>query len=604
MVLDPVKRTCGGVVSALVLLLLVSSSSQWLVTVTAASPASGLVVYGPSSAVSARAPSFSGSTFEEPAAEGTACFANGLDWVLYMNSGYQFGTANFSYVTSSNGVDWSSPVTFYAHPSSPIVYALSIAADCIGNQIYVVYAISSYVYPSGNSYSTAYFNRILYSQGTLSSTGTIIWSVSNETVASGYRLDPKKIIVDSNGNPWILALGVDWQILVWERVSGTWTPRLYTPTYDEGITTSIVPLQSGRVGLFYLQGGQLTVQVWNGTEWARLGGPSPTFGYNDLERDSVTSSGDTIYVAYSRNCAWSGVYFVSLSVDNSSWSAPRELVALNPPAGAEACVPDVAISSNSSSLIIFYSKLPVPSWDDEPFSATTAELDYCLSTNLGGNWSCDNRISYPEIQTGYFGLEVQMGTNPSADGGAFSLVWTTDLLISSNSSYPPFQQFSDSFRYARIAPPPNLTQLLQAFDNLSAQYRALSHEYSQLVSAYNQLSSNQQSLAASYASQTKAYALLASQLANLTQRYSSLSASQANLTSAFQSLSAQFSSQSKSYADLSSEYSALSQSFSGLSSSYQHLSDQLAQYQMFTYLLAAALVATALAAFWLVRKRR
>jgi streptogramin lyase len=158
--------------------------------------------------------------------------------------------------------------------------------------------------------------------------------------------------------------------------------------------------------------------------------------------------------------------------------------------------------------------------------------------------------------------------------------------------------------------PSNFTQLVQAFDDLNAQYTALNQEYSQLVSAYNQLASNQQSLTGSYANQTKTYAELASQLANLTQRYSQLSVSQQSLaasyvnqTKAYTDLASKYNVLSSSLNGLSSEYTALSQSYSGLSSSYQHLSNQLTQYQMFTYLLAAALVVVALVAIWLLRKR-
>lgn len=117
-------------------------------------------------------------------------------------------------------------------------------------------------------------------------------------------------------------------------------------------------------------------------------------------------------------------------------------------------------------------------------------------------------------------------------------------------------------------------QLVQAFENLSARY-------SQLAASFSQLSGNQQSLATSYASQAQSYAALASEYANQTRSLSVLSSN-------FQSLS--------------SEYSALSQNYASLSSNYGSMSARLDSYELFTYLLAAALVVVVLAAFWLLRR--
>ena len=152
-----------------------------------------------------------------------------------------------------------------------------------------------------------------------------------------------------------------------------------------------------------------------------------------------------------------------------------------------------------------------------------------------------------------------------------------------------------------LSQPSDFNQLVQAFDNLTAQYTALNQRYLRLVASFNQLNSSQQSLARSYAelaslyaNQSKAYAELASTDANQTKSISTLSAT-------FQSLSVAL---SQSFSGLSSNYNQLSTNYDQLSMNYNQLSNQLTQYQFFTYLLTAALVVVITVSLWLLRRRQ
>ena len=177
----------------------------------------------------------------------------------------------------------------------------------------------------------------------------------------------------------------------------------------------------------------------------------------------------------------------------------------------------------------------------------------------------------------------------------------TSIPLAESARSPALAQFEWSsapvgMSVAAAAQPSNFTQLVQAFDNLSAEYTTLNQKYSQLVSSYGQLSSNQQGLAASYANLTSAYSKVASDQASLAASFADQTRADAGVLSQYSTLSSGFNS-------LNSEYTALSQSYNGLLASYQQVSNQLSFYETFTYLLVAALVAIALVALWLFRKR-
>ena len=181
------------------------------------------------------------------------------------------------------------------------------------------------------------------------------------------------------------------------------------------------------------------------------------------------------------------------------------------------------------------------------------------------------------------------------------LFGTVPSMIMPAYSYPSYGSAVELHQGpATPAQPTNFTQLVQAFDNLTAQYTALNQRYLQLVASFNQLNGSQQSLAQSYArlaslyaNQSKAYAELASSYQNQTKFISTLSSS-------FQSLSVAL---SQSFSGLSANYDQLSTSYGQLSTNYDRQSNQLAEYQDFTYLLAAALVAVAFVSLWLLRRR-
>ncbi|MGP8125337.1 MAG: PQQ-binding-like beta-propeller repeat protein [Nitrososphaerales archaeon] len=248
------------------------------------------------------------------------------------------------------------------------------------------------------------------------------------------------------------------------------------------------------------------------------------------------------------------------------------------------------------------SVVSVPSSSDLSYLSQNLAVPWAANYVLVGNDSGSIDLFSP---SGTQISSVHVFTNPvqdvgvSANGEYIAVSSGKSLSFLQAPSFaepvmpPQVQSFPVPFGQAQ---PSNLTQLVQAFDNLSAEYAALDQEYSQLASANSQLSSNQQTLAASYANLTSSYSKLSSDQASLASSY-------ANQTKAYTGLASQYSALSSSFNGLSTEYTALSQSYSSLSSNYQHLSSQLSLYETFTYLLAAALVVVALVAFWLLRKR-
>lgn len=369
------------------------------------------------------------------AGEGAACFANGLDWILFMNDNsdllnihnndYLKGNvpSNYSYLSSSDGLSWSKH-TFYTVPltprksSYPPPVPTGVVALCEGDQIYALYSTDGGFPPS---------SALLYSRGTMTSTGTIVWSVLNQVIAKADHigtgqasLTARRIVLDSGGNPWVSADQAFWQnntLFIWEEVSGAWIPRYYTPAVITGGTDSIVPVQSGNMGLVYYKSSRFVGVIWNGTAWGK-GIPSPPTV--DPNRVSITSSRDAIDVSFSSGHSAAGVYFISLSMYNGSWSTPKKLVDLyvgpGCSTGALSCYSDLATSADSTEIVIFYT-LTVG-------RTTTNEVDYCLSTSGGSDWSCGNHISYPEIEAKELSVNVyDLGANPTSNQGAFSLTW-------------------------------------------------------------------------------------------------------------------------------------------------------------------------------------
>lgn len=371
-----------------------------------------------------------------------------MDWVLYINDnsneplGGPNGSpingevpSNFSYASSSNGLNWVKHTFYTISPyavsvlQSRLASPVGVVAVCKGDQIYVLF--STYMCPT---------SELLYSRGALISNGTIAWTVLNQVVTkiqttlsncNSVMLHPRRIVLDSSGNPWISVDQDFWlnsTLFIWEEVSGTWVPRYYDPGVTTGGTDSITPLQSRRMGLVYSASDRFVGVIWNGTEWENCNQssllPAP-------DRVAVTSSGDAIDVAFSPGRDTAGVYFTALSTYNTSlsryagfWSVPRKLVNLDVGPGCATgtinCFSDLAISADSKHIVILYTLTSE--------AIPTNEVDYCLSRDNGSNWSCDNRASSPETGQG-FGGDGNLGANPTSNDGAFSMTWemTTGL---------------------------------------------------------------------------------------------------------------------------------------------------------------------------------
>ena len=214
-------------------------------------------------------------------AQNKLVYAQGLWWAFYSD-----GT-NIAYETSPDGSVWSSPTTVSSSTDSTKGYDFSIWTS--GNTIY--YVLTGY----GKSAS------FLWRYGTLQSSGTISWTISETTVTTTntvYSYD--SMATDSFGNVWVALNtndGTNTHVEVWRYSAAVWSKVDDISPLSTDEMAMLVPLSSG-VALIYGE-GSVTAPVRiitsaTGSSWSAAVSPPSDYSLFSSSADSITN---TVYFA-------------------------------------------------------------------------------------------------------------------------------------------------------------------------------------------------------------------------------------------------------------------------------------------------------------------
>jgi len=288
-------------------------------------------------------------------------YANGLFWAFYSD-----GT-NYVYRTSSNGTTWSSStvvrswysgggISFWVNPSTNTVYY----AVGLGTQAFA------------------------YRYGTLSSSGSISWSISETQVTTycGSTAYPS-IVLDSNNNVWVSEgdqCSGGFYVEVDEYTS-SWSRQLLVS--QTTLATDLVPLTSGKIALIYKTSSCNCFQIyeWSGSSWSNSIGPT---GTGTLELGSATAIGDTVYMAVSNYNQ--GIWFLTYSY-GGSWSH-----SVLDTRGYTSTIS----TDNAGNLIVF-------TWEASTgtMGGLGGRVVYNITSSGGSTWPSNGVISYNEPTNGY-----------------------------------------------------------------------------------------------------------------------------------------------------------------------------------------------------------
>jgi hypothetical protein len=220
-------------------------------------------------------------------------YSNGNYWIFYNDVGYSFGGEDLAgvpyYVSSPNGVTWSTPNAYFASELSSI-------PEWEGEDIQVLYA-NGFVYAFVRQAGAG----IYFCQGTPESNGVIDWLTSWQEIAldsGGANCDwDFDAVMSSTGNLWVTwaystTYGGTAMMYAWQDSTtnndGTWAttagfPIEISPEYGDNNFMTALP--NGQILFVYFEAGVSGVysKLWNG---ASLG-------------DQVTITTDTVHNDYS-----------------------------------------------------------------------------------------------------------------------------------------------------------------------------------------------------------------------------------------------------------------------------------------------------------------
>jgi hypothetical protein len=310
-------------------------------------------------------------------------YAQGLWWAFYSD-----GT-NIAYETSPDGSVWSSPTTVSSSSDSTKGYDFSIWTS--GSTIY--YVLTAYD-------KSASF---LWRYGTLQSSGTISWTISETTVSTTntvYSYD--SMATDSSGNVWVALNtndGTNTHVEVWRYSAAVWSKvdDISPLTIDE--MAILTPLSTG-VALVYGE-GSVTAQVKvitsaTGASWSSAVSPPSDYSLFSSSVDSITN---TVYFAGlasgSAGATTGTVNFWTFTSGAGSTSSETQLQGTT--SGWSASISD----EPSKTLVVFY--------------GAGSNLYMLSSLDFGTTWSSIQTISSSE--TSVTGVT-------SAEGGN-AVLWTS-----------------------------------------------------------------------------------------------------------------------------------------------------------------------------------
>jgi hypothetical protein len=288
-------------------------------------------------------------------AQVTVLYGAGLYWSFYVPI-----SEVITYSTSSDALSWSAGTALAGWPSN-------------SPQDWSIYSSGTTVYMVG----TTTAGNFDWRYGTLTSGGTITWTIGITSVASLYttRANPY-ITVDGSGNVWVAdteyAAGPVYYLEVYENVGGSWS-NVYSHLNDFGIQ-SVIPLANGGVSLIWQDAstGAISILGWSGSAWSSPSSPSSIYS----TQWSATAISNTIYFvgedAVVGNVRfWSSVYpFSSVSAETILNSGTTNEWAS-------------VTTDGSSKLVAVYAP-----------SSTT--MDYRVSLNSGASWGPERSITTTE----------------------------------------------------------------------------------------------------------------------------------------------------------------------------------------------------------------
>jgi len=248
-----------------------------------------------------------------------ALIMEGLVWLFYI-----YSSGNFYYITSKDGVAWSSPTELDT----------GISAASLGATVSTWYDGTYFYYVEGSADDTTGLHM---RRGTPSSDGTISWSAARQEVIAAVEDEVftyAQIFSDSGGYVWITYCHHDYQattnsyakVTKSSTTDGTWStasgfPYTLSDDTDPGLCIPKgVSLGSSNVLVVYVNAdstGGVESQLWNGSSWGSetqaISG-STSWAYCDMVADGgnahliapCTDDGSHWYYAkYTGGSGWS-----------------------------------------------------------------------------------------------------------------------------------------------------------------------------------------------------------------------------------------------------------------------------------------------------------
>lgn len=310
-------------------------------------------------------------------------YSQGLWWAFYSD-----GT-NIDYRTSPDGSVWSSATIVTSSIDSTKGYDFTIWLS--GSTIY--YILSAY----GQSAS------FLWRYGTLQSSGTISWSISETSVSTTntvYSYD--SLVIDSSGNVWVALNtndGTNTHVEVWKYSSSAWSKVDDISPLSSDEVPILEPLSTG-VALIYGE-GSVTSQIKvittaTGSSWSTAVSPASDYM---LFSSSTVSILNTVYFAglasSSSDVTTGTVKFWSFASGSSSTSSETQL------------------QSTTSGWSVSLAELPSKTL--VTFYGSGANLYEQSSVNYGVSWSSAQTISSSETSV----------TGVVAAQSAAAVLWTS-----------------------------------------------------------------------------------------------------------------------------------------------------------------------------------
>jgi len=305
-----------------------------------------------------------GATGTSYSFERKVIYAQGLWWAFYSD-----GT-NIGYSTSADGSVWS---------SETIVTSSADSTDGYNFNIWVSGSTFYYVLDAAKQ-SASFFWRY----GTLQSTGTISWAISQTSVSTTNTVNSyDSIVTDSSGNVWVAINtndGTNAHIEVWKYSSGSWAKQDDVSPLVSDIVPLVLPLSNG-IALIYGEGGVTAavkiITTTTGASWTSS--VSPISNYM-LFSSSATAIGNTLYFV--------GLASGSTGVTTGTvnfWSFAN---------GASITSTETQLQSTSSGWLTSISQEPSDTLIVFYGSGTTLSTLY--STNFGNTWSSIQTVSSSE----------------------------------------------------------------------------------------------------------------------------------------------------------------------------------------------------------------